>query len=45
MPLTDMKIRALKPEAKTRKSADGGNMYLEVKPNGSNLCKIAHSSD
>jgi hypothetical protein len=34
MPLTDMKTRALKPEAKTRKYADGGNMYLEVKPNG-----------
>jgi len=45
MPLADMKIRALKPEAKTRKSADGGNMYLEVKPNGSKLWKMACSFD
>jgi integrase len=43
MPLTDMKIRALKPEARTRKYADGGNMYLEVKPNGSKLWKLAYS--
>ncbi|KCZ99424.1 phage integrase family site specific recombinase [Hyphomonas polymorpha PS728] len=45
MPLTDMKIRALKPEPKTRKYADGGNMYLEVKPNGSKLWKMAYSFD
>ena len=43
MPLTDMKIRALKPEARTRKYADSGNMYLEVKPNGSKLWKLAYS--
>lgn len=40
MPLTDLKIRALKPEAKSRKYTDGGNMYLEVKPAGSRLWKM-----
>lgn len=40
-----MKIRALKLEPKTRKYADGGNMDLEVKPNGSKLWKMAYSFD
>lgn len=43
MPLTDLKIRALKPEAKSRKYADGGNLYLEVRPTGSKLWKMAYS--
>ena len=43
MPLTGLKIRALKPEKKSRKYADGGNMYREVKPNGSKLWKMAYS--
>jgi len=43
MPLTDLKIRALKPEAKSRKYAHGGNLYLEVRPTGSQLWKMAYS--
>ncbi len=43
MPLTDMKIRALKPEPKVRRYADGGNMYLQVMPYGSKLWKMAYS--
>lgn len=43
MPLTDLKIRTLKPEAKSRKYTGGGNMYLELKPNGSKLWKMSYT--
>lgn len=37
MPLTDAKIRALKPEARPRRYADGAGLALEVSPGGSKL--------
>ena len=43
MPLTDLKVRALKPYVRPRRYSDGGNMYLEVKPNGSKLWLMAYS--
>jgi len=37
MPLTDTRIRALKPEARVRRYADGAGLSLEVTPSGSKL--------
>lgn len=37
MPLTDIKIRTLKPTAKSYKASDDQGLYLEVFPNGSKL--------
>jgi len=37
MPLTDLKIRKTKIDAKVYKLADGGGLFLLVKPNGSKL--------
>ncbi|MEL7482130.1 MAG: integrase arm-type DNA-binding domain-containing protein [Pseudomonadota bacterium] len=34
MTLTDMKIRAIRPEARIKKYSDGGGLHLAVKPNG-----------
>ena len=45
MPLTDLKIRSLKPEAKPRRYTDGGNLFVEVRPNGSKLWRYAYKFD
>jgi len=37
MNLTNIAIKNLKPKDKPYKKSDGGNLYLEVKPNGSKL--------
>jgi hypothetical protein len=37
MPLTDTKIRALRPREKQFKKSDEKGLYLLVKPNGSKL--------
>jgi hypothetical protein len=37
MPLSDLKIKKAKPREKPYKLADGGGLYLLVKPNGSKL--------
>jgi integrase len=44
MPLRDLEIRALKPEARVYKRTDERGLYLEVHPNGSKLWrfKFAH---
>ena len=44
MPLRDLEIRALKPEARVYKRTDERRLYLEVHPNGSKLWrfKFAH---
>ena len=34
MSLTEIKIKSIKPEAKTKRYFDGGGMYLEVTPKG-----------
>jgi integrase len=43
MALTDTAIKALKPKEKQRKVADGGSLYLLVKPNGSKLWNMAYT--
>lgn len=40
MPLTDTALRRLKTEAKPYKLADGGGLYLFVKPNGTKSWRI-----
>ena len=45
MPLTDLKIRSLKPEAKPRRYTDGGNLFIEVRPTGSKLWRYAYKFD
>jgi len=42
MPLTDTKIRALKPGEKPTKHGDGGGLLLVVNPNGSKLWRIVY---
>lgn len=37
MPLTDIKVRQAKPTDKLQKLADGGALYLVIKPNGTKL--------
>lgn len=40
MPLRDLEIRALKPEARVYKRTDERRLYLEVHPNGSKLWRF-----
>ena len=42
MPLTDARIRTTKPEAKPVKLADGGGLYLEVRPSGKKLWRYRY---
>nr|UKE85264.1 Arm DNA-binding domain-containing protein [Pectobacterium sp. PL152] len=42
MPLTDAKIRSTKPTNKPIKLADGGGLYLEVRPSGSKLWRYRY---
>jgi integrase len=42
MPLSDLQIRSLKPAEKPYRRADGGNMFIEVRPNGSKLWRLAY---
>ncbi|AYH11944.1 integrase [Pectobacterium parmentieri] len=42
MPLTDAKIRSTKPTSKPIKLADGGGLYLEVRPSGSKLWRYRY---
>lgn len=37
MPLTDVRIRQAKPSEKIQKLADGGSLFLVIKPNGTKL--------
>lgn len=45
MPLTDLKIRSLKPAAKPYKAADGGGLYIQVTPTGSKLWRMRYRFD
>jgi hypothetical protein len=36
-PLTQLQLKTAKPQDKPYKLADGGGLYLEVKPTGSKL--------
>lgn len=42
MPLTDTKIRNLKPKQKPYKVADGGGLYVQVTPQGSKLWRCRY---
>lgn len=42
MKLSDFKIKALKASQKPVRSADGRGLYIEVKPNGTKLFKLAY---
>lgn len=42
MPLSDAEIRRSPPRDKTYKLADGGGMYLEVRPNGSRYWRLKY---
>jgi integrase len=41
MPLTDVRIRQTKPGEKPIRMADGGGLFLEIRPNGSKLWRYA----
>ena len=42
MPLTDIKIKNIKPESKTKKYFDGNGMYLEVTPKGGKYWRLKY---
>ncbi|CUK16855.1 Prophage CP4-57 integrase [Ruegeria denitrificans] len=42
MPLSDMKIRNLKPEEKPYKVSDQGGLYIAVQPHGSKLWRLKY---
>jgi len=42
MPLTDIQIRRFKPETKPFRKSDGGGFFVEVRPNGSELWRMAY---
>src|SRR5690606_19431398 len=42
MPLTDTRIRALKPKDKAYKLPDGGGLHLEVRPTGARLWRFRY---
>lgn len=42
MPLTDTRIRGLKPGSRTWRYSDGYGLYVEVTPGGSKLWKLAY---
>lgn len=45
MPLSDIQIRNLKAREKAYRLSDGGNLCIEVKPNGSKLWKLFYRFD
>lgn len=42
MPLTDVRIRSLKPADKPHKYSDGGGLFLFIPPSGSKLWRMAY---
>ena len=45
MPLSDIQIRNLKPREKPYRKSDGGNLCIEVRPNGAKLWKLFYRVD
>ena len=45
MPLTDIQLRNLKPGDRIERKSDGGGLFIESKPNGSKLWKMAYRFD
>lgn len=42
MPLSDVKVRSIKPDVKNRKVSDGAGLHLLVTPTGSKLWRMAY---
>ncbi|MBA2493056.1 MAG: DUF4102 domain-containing protein, partial [Gammaproteobacteria bacterium] len=42
MPLTHTRIRNAKPTEKPYKMADGGGLYIEIKPTGAKLWRLRY---
>jgi hypothetical protein len=42
MPLTDLKLGQLKPAAGPYRQSDGGGLFIEVRPGGSRLWRLAY---
>lgn len=42
MPLSDLQIRKFKPKDRPYRSSDGGGLFIEVRPNGSKLWRLAY---
>ncbi len=42
MSLTDVSLRRLRPDAKPYRQSDGGGLFVEVRPNGSKLWRLAY---
>ena len=45
MPLTDARVRTIKPATKPLKVSDGGGLFLLVQPTGSKLWRMAYRFD
>ena len=45
MYLTDAKLRSLRPRSRPYKVADGGGLFILVKPNGSKLWRYAYRAN
>ena len=45
MPLTDTQVRSAKPGPKARRVSDGGGLFIEIKPTGSKLWRMAYRFD
>lgn len=45
MPLTDTQLRNLKPKARAYRQADGAGLFIEVRPAGSKLWRLAYRFD
>jgi hypothetical protein len=41
-PLTETQVKNPKPEVKTYRLSDGGNLYLEITPTGSKLWRMKY---
>ncbi|MBB35851.1 MAG: integrase [Hirschia sp.] len=45
MALSDIQLKNLKPEGKPYRKADGGGLFVEMRPNGSKLWRLAYRYD
>ena len=45
MALSDAQLRSLKPEERPYRKGDGGGLFVEVRPNGSKLWRMAYRYD
>tara|TARA_R110000787_G_scaffold220284_2_gene329047 strand:+ start:163 stop:1350 length:1188 start_codon:yes stop_codon:yes gene_type:complete len=45
MPLSDLQLRQIKPKDRPYRISDGGGLFIEVRPNGSKLWRLAYRFD